>query len=307
MHAMRIAGVAAACCGLAACHHGAVVLTPAASDVKTIANAGFSQPENLVYDAASDVYLVSNMGPGNPAAHDDNGYISRVSPDGKVLSLKWIAGGASGATLDAPKGLAIHGDTLAVADVGAVHYFDRKTGAPLGSETLPGLVMNDLTYAPDGSIWITDTGPDRSKTPIDTTKDLDAVWRIPPGGRVQAVARGLGLDRPDGIVLDGTGALVATFGSDKLERVGSGTSRNSWSTVTTLPGDSVDGLRREPDGSLIATSWQAKTVWKLGEGYVRTALLTDVTSPAGVAIDTKRHRLAITSMKDNTMYLLPLR
>ena len=307
MHPPRIASVAAACCAVVACHHGAVVLTPTSAGVTTLANAGFSQPENLVYDRAGDVYLVSNMGPGDPAARDDNGYISRVSPDGKMLALKWIAGGANGATLDAPKGLAIHGDTLAVADVGAVHYFDRKTGAPLGSETLPGLVMNDLRYAPDGSIWITDTGPDRSKTPIDTTKDMDAVWRIPRGGRVQAAARGLELDRPDGIVLDGEGALVATFGSDKLERVGSGTSRNSWATVTILPGDSVDGLRRGPDGSLIATSWQAQTVWKLGEGYVRTPLLTGVISPAGVAIDTKRHRLAITSMKDNTMYLLPLR
>ncbi|HVX41179.1 MAG TPA: hypothetical protein VHB25_16550 [Gemmatimonadaceae bacterium] len=305
-HAVSYVAAAAAGAALAGCHRAAATLTPQTSGVSTIANVGFNQPENLVYDAASDVYLVSNMGPGQPAARDDNGFISRVSPDGKVLALRWIAGGVNGATLDAPKGLAIRGDTLAVADVGAVHYFDRRTGSPLGSETLPGLVMNDLAFASDGSLWITDTGPDRGTTPIDTSKDMDAVWRIPRGGRVQAIARGLGLDRPDGIVFDGTGALVATFGSDKLERVGAGTSRNSWVTVTTLPGDSVDGLRRAPDGSLIATSWQAQSVWKLGEGYARTPLLTNVTSPAGVAIDTRRHRLAITSMKDNMLYLLPL-
>jgi len=35
-------------------------------------------------------------------------------------------------------------------------------------------------------------------------------------------------------------------------------------------------------------------------------LLTGVTAPAGVAVDTKRGRLAVTSMQGNAMYLLPL-
>ena len=37
------------------------------------------------------------------------------------------------------------------------------------------------------------------------------------------------------------------------------------------------------------------------------ALLAAVTSPAGIAVDTRRHQLAVTSMQSNTMYLLPLR
>jgi hypothetical protein len=290
-------------CVAAACHHP-VVLTPGASAVTAVLNAGFNQPENLVYDSLADVYLVSNMGPGDPAARDDNGFISRVAPNGRVLVPRWIAGGEHGAELDAPKGLAIRHDTLAVADVGGVHFFDRRTGTPLGSVAVHGLMLNDLTYAPDGSLWITDTGPDRGTTPPDTTKDMDAVWRIGRDGHTEIVARGLGLDRPDGIVLDGAGALIATFGGDRLERVGA--SRTSWATATTLPGGRVDGLRRAPDGSLIATSWDARTVWKLGEGYRRSPIITGVTSPAGVAVDTRRHRLAITSMQGNALYLMPL-
>ncbi len=75
--------------------------TPASPDVIVLANTGFDGPENLVYDSAADVFLVSNMG-GKPAERDDNGFISRVSPDGRVLSLKWIAGSVGGAVLDAP-------------------------------------------------------------------------------------------------------------------------------------------------------------------------------------------------------------
>jgi sugar lactone lactonase YvrE len=298
--------LAAALSLAAGCHHVRPVAppaTPATPVVTTVAASGFNQPENLVYDSVGDVYLVANMG-GGDAARDNNGFISKVAPDGRVVSLRWIAGGVNGATLDAPKGLAIRGDTLAVADIGGVHYFSRSTGAPLGSVTIPGLVMNDLAFAPDGTLWITDTGPDRT-APIDTTKDMDAVWTVSPDGAVSAVARGLSLARPDGLVLDGNGALVATFGANRIERVARGSAGST--TFATLPGGRVDGLRRLGDGSLVVTSWDAMTVWRLPRSGPPVPLLTAVTSPAGVAIDTRRNRLAVTSMQSNTMYLLPLR
>ncbi|HWJ23283.1 MAG TPA: hypothetical protein VNS52_13100 [Gemmatimonadaceae bacterium] len=282
-------------------------LTPASSQVATVTGTGFAGPENVVYDSAADVFLVSNVN-GGPAARDDNGFVTRVAPDGRVIALKWIAGGAHGAVLDAPKGLAIRGDTLAVADVGAVHFFDRRTGAPLGSVALPGLVMNDLAFASDGTLWITDTGPNRGTggAPTDTTRDMDAVWRVLPGGAVRAAARGLALGRPDGIVLDGADALVATFGANRIERVAA-RGDSGWVGVATLPGGRVDGLRRLPDGALVVTSWDAGTVWRLAPGGAPWPMLTGVTSPAGVAVDTRRHRLAVTSMQGDALYLLPLR
>jgi hypothetical protein len=56
-----------------------------------VANAGFKTPESILHDAVGDVYLVSNIN-GTPSAKDNNGFISRVSPDGKVQTLKWIEG-----------------------------------------------------------------------------------------------------------------------------------------------------------------------------------------------------------------------
>ena len=288
----------------AGCSHAPVV-TPTPADVRTVANAGFSQPENLVYDRQSDVYLVSNMGPGQPAARDNNGFISRVSPDGRVIALRWISGGSNGVVLDAPKGLAIKGDTVAIADVGAVHMFNRRTGRPLRTINIPGLVMNDVAFTSDGSLWITDTGPSRDKKPIDTSHDMDAVWRVTPDGHVQAVARGLGLEGPDGIVVDSSGALIATFDGNRLERVGPTQSRAV--VVASLPAGKVDGLRRLADGSLIVTSWDAGTVWRRWPDGRLTPLLRDVNSPAGVSVDSRRHRLAVTSMQTNTMYLLPIK
>ena len=266
-----LAGSFAAACASAPAHPSSAAASPRPypSSAPALRPAGLNQPENIVYHSVADVYLVSNMG-GGDTAHDDNGFISRLRPDGTVLDARWIAGGVRGATLDAPKGLAIRGDTLAVADLGAVHLFDRRTGAPLRTIAVPGLVLNDLAYTADGTLWITDTGPARAPSPVDTSRDMDAVWRVTPDGRVSSVARGLALSRPDGIVLEGADALVSTF------------------------------------GALAVSSWDAQAVWRVTPGQPPRTLLTGVPSPAGIAVDTRHHRLAVTSMQQNALYLVPL-
>src|SRR5262245_55231562 len=79
----------------------------------TVADSALNTPESVVHDTTGDVYLVSNIN-GSPVQKDGNGFISRVSPDGRIAEAKWIAGGVNGVTLNAPKGMAIKGDTLFV-------------------------------------------------------------------------------------------------------------------------------------------------------------------------------------------------
>jgi hypothetical protein len=55
---------------------------------------GFTQPEAVRYDPDQDVYFVSNFGTGDASAKDNNGFISRMTPNGKVEQLKFIAAGA---------------------------------------------------------------------------------------------------------------------------------------------------------------------------------------------------------------------
>src|SRR5690242_8332725 len=92
----------------------------------TVTDSAVKTPESVLYDPMADVYLVSNIN-GSPVEKDNNGYISRVSPDGKVLTAKWIAGGVNGVKLDAPKGTALRGDTLFVSDIDVVRLFNRNT------------------------------------------------------------------------------------------------------------------------------------------------------------------------------------
>ena len=106
--------------------HGPVVDSTAPGRTATV--NGFKTPESVRYDSAGDVFYVSNIN-GSPVAKDNNGFISRMKPDGTIDSLELIAGGRNGVTLNAPKGLALIGDTLWVADIDAVRAFNVRTGA----------------------------------------------------------------------------------------------------------------------------------------------------------------------------------
>lgn len=383
------AGAAAAAClvVVASCAHpipAPPALTPASPTVTKVADVGLNQPANVVYDSVADLYYVSNMGPGATDKHDDNGFISQIAPDGHVVKLRWIAGGQQGAVLDAPQGMAICHDTLVVADVGSVRLFDRKTGAWARSVNMPGVRLNDVACAPDGSLWVSDAGTAHEPAQ-DTTEDIDAVFRIGVDRSIVAEARGRALQRPEGIVIDSGAAVVATFAGNRLERVpkrdltarpaatvaSAATAQQAGATtrtgaavtnaanrgrganagnrggaaagraagrgaagagragrgaaaapaarrgpppppdsahvVETLPVGQVDALRRLPDGSLIATSWEGHSVYRLGPNDQHYPIVTGITSPSGVAVDTKRHRLVVTSTKGNMLYLVPLR
>ena len=82
---------------------------------------GFSHPESVDLDIPHQVFYVSNLG-GAPLDKDGNGFISKVSRDGKLLQLKWIEG------LNAPKGMVMNGFTLYVSDIDKLVEIDTRTG-----------------------------------------------------------------------------------------------------------------------------------------------------------------------------------
>lgn len=117
-----------------------------------IENVGFKTPESVEYYGAEDLYLVANIN-GSPLAEDDNGFISKVAPDGKVLDLKWLDGATASYSLNAPKGMAIVGELLFVADINQVHVFEVKTGKHQASIAVAGSsFLNGVTVADKQSV-----------------------------------------------------------------------------------------------------------------------------------------------------------
>ncbi|HEU4698726.1 MAG TPA: hypothetical protein VFS40_06065 [Gemmatimonadales bacterium] len=303
---------------------------PDASGRLLVAEVGFAAPQAALYDSAQDVYFVSNAN-GDPAARDANGFISRVGPDGAVRDLKWIAGSRD-MPLHAPRGMALKGDTLVVADVGVVRMFDRTTGAPLQSRVVPGHALADVAVAPDGTVFVSDLGavvptdapapaptahaavPRPASTGVRRAGAADAASRdsLEPAtiyrlGRYDAfpIARGTHLERPSGIVADRSGVIVAPFGGRTIYRIGRGGARTP---LATLPQGRLDGLLRLSDGDLVVTSWDAQAVYRVrpGGGPAET-VVRGVATPAQPGLDTRRGRLLLPLPGREALLIVPLR
>jgi hypothetical protein len=271
----------------------AVAGSAAAAPRPVVRYGGLAAPERVLYDASGDRYLVSNVN-GEPGARDDNGFISVLSPAGRVTTLKWIAGGRKGVTLHAPKGLAIIGRVLYVADLTVVRRFDLHTGAPLGEVAVPGSTyLNGLATAPDGKLYVSDSGPPQGSFDAHGT---EAVYVI-EGARVTSLAKGSALGRPTGIAWTEGGPVVVPFGSSEVYRLDDhGTRRD----VTPLPAGGLAGVVRVGD-SLLVASWQTSSILRGKLGGRFEVALADQTSPADLGYDTKRGRLLVPHLTEGTV------
>jgi sugar lactone lactonase YvrE len=268
----------------------------------TVADVGLQTPESALHDPVADVYLVSNIH-GGPSAKDNNGFISVFAPDGAVRQLRWIEGGRDGVVLHAPKGMAIRGDSLFVTDIDTVRVFHRRTGAAAGAIAVPGSTfLNDLAVAPDGTLYLTDTGIRIGADGV-TETGTDAVYRIPRGGAPIAIASGAALQRPNGLVSDGDGVLMVPFGSNEVLRIGGDGTR---AVVARLPAGQLDGIVRARDGSLLISSWEGRAIYRVDARGGVEAVVQNVEAPADIGYDAVRNRLLIPLFMANRLQLQPL-
>lgn len=267
---------------------------------------GLSIPEAVSYDAAHGMYLVSNVN-GNPGTKENKGFISRITAEGKLDSLHFIQGGRNGVELNGPLGSRIRGDTLWVLDVDALRGFNTNTGAPMASIDLSSLhpqLLNDLTFMPNGDIYITDTGWLDSATAPRAPVSY-RIYRVTPDRKVSVALEGKFLDGPDGIDWDPRRKLL-------LLAPLMGQAMQTWSPgqaapVNLLPGPGqYDGLEVEADGRVLLTSWGDSTVNELvGDRTVRVLGPLDA-GVADIAVDAKRGRMGVLLLTANRFELWTL-
>lgn len=253
----------------------------------TVADVGFATPESVLHDEEADLYLVSNIN-GAPLDKDGNGFISRLGPDGQIQTLRWIDGGQEGVTLHAPKGMAIKGDTLFVADIDSVRAFDRTSGAALGGRGVPDAsFLNDLAVGDEGVLYVSDTGLGADFSPTGTA----AVYRFDPEGP-RVIARGEGLSNPNGLLVDGSDVLMVPFGGNVVWRIPSDGGGEP-SELATLPAGQLDGIVRGADGSFYVSSWEGSAIYRVRPGGEVEVEVEGLESPADLGWDAGRNRLMI--------------
>ncbi len=267
----------------------------AASGVRKVSEiSGLDGPEAVLYDADQDVYFISNI-LGFGSVKDGMGYIARVSAaDLRQIEI-FIQSGRDGVVLDAPKGMALQGDTLWVADIYVLRGFDRRTGIPLAAVDLRAydvMLLNDLTVGPDGSVYATDSGIVMTPQGVVYTGG-DKILAVGPDRTVSVVARGPALGHPNGIAWDPAGQrwIVASFGRSQG---GVYALRLDDLTQTELlPGRGrFDGIVVLEDGRILATSWNDSSVHVIRNGDGER-IIRNLSQPAALGVDTRRNRLAI--------------
>ena len=290
--------LAALCVALfGACAVGTTSSTPvpAAGSLITM-REGFVGPEAVRYDPDQDVYFVGNWGSDrNPGKADNDGYISRMRPDGTIENLRFIAGGTAGVTLHSPRGMYIVGDTLWAADFDAVRGFDRRTGKPLATVDFSKLdrgFLNDVAADATGAIYVTDTGKNK-------------VYRV-RGGPTEVVSD-TALGGPNGITWDASNNrfLILPFGGSHTI--------HAWTPGTTTlvnaltdPSSKFDGIEVLAPGRVLASSQADSSLHLFVNGTGRPIIKVGG-APADIAVDTKRNRVAVPFVALNRVeiYQLP--
>ena len=255
---------------------------------------GFIQPEAVRYDPDQDIYFVASWGSGAPDAKDNNGFISRLTPDGAVERPRFIAGGTGGARLHAPRGMTIAGDTLWVVDADAVRGFNRRTGAPVATVDFSSYklgFLNDIAAGPD-ALYLTDTGTNQ-------------IYRI-AGRRITVALKDSALGGPNGITWDASGSrfIVVPYGGSAAINAWTAGSK-TLSTAGTSTGAKYDGVEVLSGDRILVASQKDSSLHLFAGGSGRPIIHTGG-APADIAVDTKRNRVAVPFVDRNLVEIWQL-
>ena len=187
----------------------------------------------MLYDAGQNCIFVSNVN-GKPAEKNGEGFITKLSTDGKVIDLKFATG------LNAPKGMAIYQNKLYVSDIDRLAEISLSDPHKIKFYDAPDAqFLNDVAIGKDGVVYVSDSGTGRI---YKLENGVFGIW-----GKVAPLAGPNGLLCEKGHLLIGTndGIFSADPVSGELEK------------LVSLEGG-IDGLKAVGNGKYIVSDWKGK-------------------------------------------------
>ena len=250
---------------------------------------GLNNPESVVYDGKSGAIYVSNVN-GAAGDKDGNGYISRLSLDGKVLDQEWVKG------LNAPKGLALSGGKLYTADIDTLVEIDIATAAITHRyQVADAKFLNDVAAAPNGDIYVSDMSMNRI--------------HLLHGGKFSIWLETPDLLNPNGVLVQGKHLIVGAWGvmtDDSSTKVPGHLLKISFRDKAIknigagLPIGNLDGVEAYHDGFLV-TDWMAGKFLYIDMTGKTTVLLVLKPGSADHAYVQDQNLVLIPMMQDNKL------
>jgi hypothetical protein len=245
--------------------------------------AALKTPESVLFDAGGKVLYVSNIDGKEPWTKDNAGSIAKVGLDGKMIAAEWVKG------LQAPKGMALHGGKLYVADIDRMVVIDVAKAAI--AETIPiegAQQLNDVTVDKAGVVYVSDM----------------------KGLRIHSITKGKpavflegGFKRPNGVLAHGddfyvldSGALIK-FGKDKKR-----------TTIVEGMDASTDGIEHVRGDEFIVSCW-AGAVYHVKGGKLEQVLDTrpQKLNSADIGYDAKTRMVYVPTFFANTVVAYELK
>lgn len=251
---------------------------------------GLKNPESVIYDAQRDVLYVSNVD-GNPPDQDGKGSIARVSADGKMLEPEWIGG------LNAPKGMALRGAILYVADINTLVEIDTKKGRVTKKyPAAQAKFLNDVTIDRHGDVYVSDMLDNAIYRLADGAFELwlkDDALQFPNGLHAEQERLVVGAW---GVMTEGFNTKIpghlkiVSFQDKRVTGLGSGT-----------PAGNLDGVESDGRGAYYVTDWMAGKLLRIRPSGEAELLLDLAQGSADLTYVQNKHLLLIPMMSDNKL------
>ena len=260
---------------------------------------GLQSPQSFVADSAGDQYFISNIN-GDPEVKDNNGFITKLDQNGKVVKQRFIRGGEDGIVLHAPKGMAIVKGILYVADLDAVRGFDTKTGRAIhtisftrhqGSTEATSLA--DVAHDGDGILYASDT-QDNTIYRIDTRRQH----------AISVLVRDASLAGPRGLAVHPRSGrlIVVSWDKGKILEV------DAKGTITVLVSNSffssrfhnLDGVDFDKWGNMYVSDFTAGKVWRMRPDRRFHVIAEYLHTPADIGVDREKHLILVPYLYANT-------
>ncbi len=195
-------------------------------------------PESVKYYEEGQCIFVTNVA-GKPSDKDGNGFISKLSPDGKLEKLKWMDG------FNAPKGMAIQDGLLYVSDIDELVVVNIQKAEVVKKIHQPAAqFLNDVAITHLGDVLVSDTGT--STVYILNGDRLDVWKKKSEWGRIN------GLFTEKDYVLLGTASNIV--------KIDAATKKHS---VFLETGGQADGIEADGKGGYYYTFWKGELYYYL--------------------------------------------
>ena len=271
----------------------AFAAAPALAETKEMWSlGGFSHPESVDLDIPHQVLYVSNIG-GAPLDKDGNGFISRLSRDGKLLDLKWIEG------LNAPKGMVMQGLKLWVTDIDRLVEIDTS------------LAKITNTYAADGAVFLNDPAVDAKGNVYVSDIAKRKIWKL-QDGKMSIWYDGDDLMHVNGMrVIYGGKLLVAGWGRNMKDDGSTETPGNLFTINLKTkaidnfgdgrPVGNLDGLERDAHGEFLATDFISGALIRIHKDGSFETLVDLAPGSADLDVIDKGHTAIVPRMLEDTV------